>query len=132
MLRKKTRHFIALFTAVMLVWGQLMVAAYACPQLVAPESQPAMMESGMMMAGCTQMEQKDESSSALCKAHCEQSPQVTSVSSLDMPPLTLVAILEVPHFYSAGIQSGQSLYSNLPLAVNGSPPLRIQFQVFRI
>lgn len=110
-----------------------MVAAYACPQLTSSGSQPAAM--GMeaaMMADCSQMEQKVDQSSPLCKAHCEQSPQVTSIPSLDLQPSVLVAILEVPKFHLAGVQSGQSLRGYLPLAVNGSPPLRIQYQVFRI
>lgn len=131
MFKKSTRRFISLLTTVVLVWGQLSVAAYACPQLAPSEPPSAVMES-VMSEGCAQAGQMEKSSSSLCKAHCEHESQSSQTPAVNLPPALLVTILEIPGFNPDGLQSIQHLHNYFPPLTNGSPPLRIQYQVFRI
>lgn len=131
MFRKKTRRLVSLLTAMILVWSQFMVVAYACPQLIPSEPASTAMESAMP-PDCAQMGQKDNQPSPLCKAHCEQSPQSNQTPSLDLPPAALAAIPGTPRFDLAGLQLGPTIRNDSLCLTDGSPPLRIQYQVFRI
>lgn len=131
MFRKKTRRLVSLLTAMILVWSQFMVVAYACPQLIPSEPAPTAMESAMP-PDCAQMGQKDNQPSPLCKAHCEQSPQSNQTPSLDLLSSALAAIPGTPRFDLAGLQLGPTIRNDSPCLTDGSPPLRIQYQVFRI
>ncbi len=131
MLLKKTRRLISLLTAMILVWSQISVAAYACQQLAPSEPPSAAMESAMS-EGCVQVGQMDNKSSPLCKAHCAQVSQSSQTPALNLPPLVLVAILEIPRFNLVSLQPVQYIHDDFPPLTDGSPPLRIQYQVFRI
>lgn len=75
----------------------------------------------------------DESPSPLCLAHCEHAAQIQQDVSPDLPPVGLYALFEVPRpDVGADLWFG-AIVPHLPLHLTeGSPPLRIQFQVFRI
>jgi len=126
----KTRRLIALFAAATLVWSQLAVVAYACPQPVVSKLAPVAIHS-VMAADCL-MGQMDNQSSPLCKAHCVQPSQSHQTASLDIPSALLVAIVDLPKFNPDHTQSGPFFRSDFFPVTDGQPPLRIQYQVFRI
>jgi hypothetical protein len=75
-----------------------------------------------------------DQSSPLCLAHCEQSAQSHQISSVpDLPPVALVTLFEIlkPNIGS-DTQSSIFVYHHFLSLTEGSPPLRIQYQVFRI
>lgn len=135
MYRKKTRFQVSLFVIMMLTWGQLMVVAHACSQL-SPVANALVNISAPMQADCTGMEglpTTGDQPSPLCLAHCEQPSQSHQTSALELPPVGLVTFFEV-------LQPNTSNNTQLNIFVHhfflslteGSPPLRIQYQVFRI
>lgn len=75
----------------------------------------------------------DESRSPLCHAHCEQVAQMLQHGAPDLSPVGLVALFELPRpdVGAAMHSSTVVLHPQLHLT-QGSPPLRIQYQVFRI
>ncbi|TCV89052.1 hypothetical protein [Sulfurirhabdus autotrophica] len=127
----KASRLISFLTILMLVVSQFMVAAYACPQVLPSEPLSAELESAMPM-DCPQMSHKDSQSSPLCKAHCDQTAQLNQTHSLDLSPSLFVAILDLPKFKLVNVQPGYDGRNNFLLLASGSPPLRIQFKVFRI
>ncbi len=134
----KTRRLIALLTATLLVWSQLALAAYACQQPVTADPAAPAARQLAMSADCPmgqvadQGEQRDDQSTPLCKAHCVQQPQSHQTATLDMPAVQLAAFFVLPHFQPDSLQSGTFLRSDSLPSARGSPPLRIQYQVFRI
>lgn len=127
-LSRTQRVFAALFTVLSLLFTQLAVAAYACPDL-APEAMAAkvMQEA---MPGCTDM---DMVKPGLCHAHCASGHQ-----SLDAP-----AAPHIGAFIATGLvtvlPAGVVFHSVLPtritpalLARSTAPPLAIRHCCFRI
>lgn len=126
MMRKKIRCGLALLCAAMLVWSQLALAAYACPQLSSPLVAAAMSE---MPADCAaEMHTKP---SPLCEAHCAQSVQASQTPSIDLPPLALTSLWLVSLFDGFEPAPGRAFHDRPAWLADASPPLRIQFQVFR-
>lgn len=126
MTRKKTRRWIALLCAAMLVWSQFAVAAYACPQLVSLIAPAAAAE---MPADCAAgMNAKP---SPLCKAHCAQSAQSSQTPSIDIPPLALASLWLISPFATFEPSPARAIHDRPMWLAAASPPLRIQFQVFR-
>ncbi len=130
MLRMNTRRLIALFAAVTLVWGQLAVAAYACTQPAVAESSSMVISSAMQADDCHRS--MDEQSTPLCKAHCVQPAQSHQIAAPDIPSVQLVAIFDLPRLSPDNTRSGAFSRNDLPRSPDSSPPLRIQYQVFRI
>ena len=85
-----------------------------------------------MPEGCVHAGQMDKASYPLCKAHCAQASQSSQTPAFNLPPSVLVAILEIPRFNPVSLQPVQYLHNDFPPLTDGSPPLRIQYQVFRI
>ncbi len=77
---------------------------------------------------------RGEQPSPLCLAHCEQSAQSHQTSPIpDLPLAVLVTLFEV--FQSNVVNSIASvslIFHSFLSLTEGSPPLRIQYQVFRI
>ena len=126
MIRKKTRRLIALLCAAMLVWSQLALAAYACP-LVAPAAAPA--ADMDMPADCAA--EMNAKPSPLCKAHCAQSAQSNQTPSVDIPPLALASMVSAPALDVFEQRPARALHVHAVWLADASPPLRIQYQVFR-
>lgn len=126
MMRKKTHRWIALLCAAMLVWSQLALAAYACPQLV-PLAAPAAEEE--MPADCAA--EMNTNPSPLCKAHCAQSAQSSQTPSIDIPPFALTSLWFISPFAAFEASPVRAIHDRPVWLVDASPPLRIQFQVFR-
>jgi hypothetical protein len=126
MFRKKTRRLMVFLYSAMLVWAQLAVSAYACPVF---SFDPAPLAVAEMPSDCAG--HMDSKPSPLCVAHCEQSPQTSQTASIDIPPVILVS-LGVPLQPDMPERLPSSALHAQPLWLAGaSPPLRIQYQVFR-
>jgi hypothetical protein len=128
MFRKKIRRLLAFFCAVVLMSTQFAVAAYACPQLT-PSAEQAAEEANMPPDCAREMESK---LSPLCKAHCDQSAQSNQVPTIDNLPLALVELWVVSHLDTFHMLTVPTLRDGPVWLTDGSPPLRIQYQVFRI
>ena len=125
MFSRKIRRFVILLCAVMLMSSQYAVASYVCPNMSLTE----MSAMNMDMADCTH--EMVATTTPLCKAHCEQSPQSSEVPSITFAPFMVQT--EWSLVYLDAFKLASSLTYNSPVwQTDGSPPLRIQFQVFRI
>ena len=137
MYRKKTRLQISLFLIMMLTWGQFMMMAHACSQQSPVSSNPVRM-SASMPADCAGMEgsptPEDNQPSPLCLAHCQQSAQSHQTPAVpDLPLADLTTLFEVLQpMVGNGTSTSAFTRSYFLSMMEGSPPLRIQYQVFRI
>jgi hypothetical protein len=137
MYRKKTRLQISLFLIMMLTWGQFMMVAHACSQQ-SPVSSDLVRMSAPMPADCTGMEgspaTEDNPPSPLCLAHCQQSAQSHQTPAVpDLPLADLATLFEVLQpMAGKGTSTSAITRAYFLSMMEGSPPLRIQYQVFRI
>lgn len=122
------RVFAALFTVLSLLFTQLAVAAYACPDLAAEAMAAKVMQDAM--PGCTDM---GMGKPGLCHAHCASGHQ-----SLDAPSVPHVGAFIATGLVSV-LASGIVFSSALPIRLNATllarstaPPLAIRHCCFRI
>lgn len=117
----------------MLVWSQLVVAGYACPQL-SPQNDFASMPHEAM-PGAMPMDcggNLDPDQPTLCKAHCEQSSQSSQSNAPDLPPLNLTTVIWLALLPDQLNLRPTQAFDTSPARLTGAaPPLRIQYQVFR-
>ncbi len=127
-LPRTQRAFAALFTVLSLLFTQLAVAAYACPDLAAEAMAAKVMQEAM--PGCTDM---GIGKPGLCHAHCASGHQ-----SLDAPaaphvgafiPSGLVTVLPVCAVFNSVLPT--RVNATL-LARSTAPPLAIRHCCFRI
>ena len=130
MFRKKIRRTLAFLCAVILISGQFAVAAYACPQEMAPFAALSAAEEANMSPDCAR-EMKSKPS-PLCKAHCDQSAQSSQVPAIDLLPFAGFELWALSHLDTVDQPSSLVLRDSPEWLVDASPPLRIQYQVFRI
>lgn len=134
MFRKQTRRLIAFLCTAMLLWSQLAVAAYACPRDFSTLASHAVSMQDMP-ADCTgdmgDMDM-DAKPSPLCKAHCDPSAQADHRASLDIPPLALMSAAPVSLIDLSAQPAARVCPVRPAWLADASPPLRIQYQVFRI
>lgn len=129
MFSRNLRRILAFLCAVILMSGQIAVAAYACP-LNASVDVPAAVEEANMPPDCArEMRAKP---SPLCKAHCDQSSQSNQVPALDLLPAVLLSLWIAPSPDPFDPASSHPIPDEPRWLADGSPPLRIQYQVFRI
>lgn len=107
----------------MLMSSQYAVASYVCPNM-------SPMDISGMSADC--MHEMEAATSSLCKAHCDQSPQSHEVSPVTIAPFMVQTHWTLDYPDVVELVSSRSFNINPVLHSDGSPPLRIQFQVFRI
>lgn len=129
MFRKNTRRLMTFLCAAVLVWAQLAVTAYACPfSGFSPETAETIVMADMPADCAMQMEIQP---SPLCVEHCKHSPQSSQTASVDIPPAMLLSVGSALSFDMPGpALAGTDHIRPLWLA-DASPPLRIQYQVFR-
>ena len=112
-----------------------MVSAYACSML-SPVMDSMKNVSAATSDDCMEMAQAPSNGyhpSPLCQAHCEQTSQSHQTSVPDLPVSSLVALFEIPRLLVDSYGQARFIYQHLiPASTDGSPPLRIQYQVFRI
>lgn len=126
---------LAWFLALMLVFSQLVTAAYACVENVTghppmPEPMASSMGHGAMagMADC-EMTQKEQP--VACKVHCERDSQSSDARVPNLPPPVLFTLFVAPALVDAITETAPVARPEPPTLVAASPPLRLQYQVFR-
>ena len=125
----KISRFVAFLSAVMLAWSQIAISAYACPQ--------DMLASIASMAAKTDMpvdcaKQMDDNPTPLCKAHCDQSSQSSQTPTMFVPAIALIELWPQTTLGSMEPMLPTRFAQAAPNKLAGaSPPLRIQYQVFR-
>lgn len=129
MFPRKLRRVFAFLCAVILVSSQIAVAAYACP-LNASMDVSAAVEEANMPPDCAQ--EMGAKPSPLCKAHCDQSSQSNQVPVLDLLPAVLLSLWIAPSLDPFDQASSRPIPDEPRWLADSSPPLRIQYQVFRI
>ncbi|WP_228893955.1 hypothetical protein [Pseudoduganella aquatica] len=127
-LPRTQRVFAALLTVLSLLFTQLAVAAYACPDLVMEAMAAKVMQDAM--PGCTEM---NVGKPGLCQAHCASGHQ-----SLDAPATPhigafiatgMVAVIPIRVVFDSELPT---LVSSTLLARSTAPPLAIRHCCFRI
>ncbi len=135
MLRRLKSSFMTWLTVCLLVFTQLAVSAYACANTgMSADMADATAASSMTMP---MAEMPDCEMTAvqqhpvICNAHCQKDAQSAdnNVPVLH-PPLLLVLFLTAP--FADATQPLVSALSAGPTPTASPPPLRIQYQVFRI
>ena len=121
----------------MLGSSQLLTAAHACQQALpfenAPVTDVAPMPADCIGMGMDTVPANDESSSPLCHVHCEHAAQLQQTAVPDLPPVGLIALFVVFQPDARGNMRPGVIDPHPFLSLTeGSPPLRIQYQVFRI
>lgn len=129
-LSRSTRFLAALVTLFSLLFTQLAVAAYVCPNLATSPISTAADSGQGAMSGCTGM---DEQQPGLCKAHCDRNHQ-----TLDTPAAPHVAPFVATSLTCVLPDAGVAapVLANrdaaLPLEHATSPPIAIRHCCFRI
>jgi hypothetical protein len=129
--RTPTRLWTTLAVVLCLLWAQLALAAYVCPQWVQPTAVAAM----AAMPGCDAMaaEQMDPDQPALCHAAGEASPQSAHQSSgVDLPSPVWAALWTLAWLLPVLVCTAMLLPAARSLRPPGSPPLYLFNQVFRL
>lgn len=129
MFPRSLRRVLAFLCAMILMSSQMAVAAYACPLSASMEASAAVEETNMPPDCAQEMSAKP---SPLCKAHCDQSSQSNQVPALDLLPVVLLSLWIAPSFDPFDPTSSRPIPDEPRWLADGSPPLRIQYQVFRI
>lgn len=126
---RKARPLTVCLFAVLLVFGQFIAAAYACPQ-EAPGALATLSADSDMSPDCAK--QMNDKPSPACKAHCDQSSQSNLTPSLVVPPIALVALWALTPFDKIDtLPATRSVPTVSKKQAGVSPPLRVQYQVFR-
>jgi hypothetical protein len=119
----------AIVALLSLLFMQLAVAAYACPNLVPAQPAPMLDSAGQPMANCTQI---DRQSPTLCQEHVhKQTP------SLDKPDAPVVMPFVAAGFALPLVWPDHGAAASAPPAVflhasGTSPPIAIRHCCFRL
>lgn len=95
--QRRHRLTITFFVVLALLFSQLALANYACPQQAGPTAMAAMMEAGVPCEGM------DQDQPGLCAAHSSSAAQ--SFEAVKVPTLSLpmvVQVLELPLLFASG------------------------------
>ncbi|BCL74350.1 hypothetical protein JHS3_00860 [Jeongeupia sp. HS-3] len=120
---------LACFLALLLVFSQLVTAAYACVEAL-PAAQTAPMSVQMMdMSECGDMQQMAQP--VICKAHCQKDAQSADVQLPQLSAPLFIALFFAMPYLETPDSTTLSTRVVPPTLIASSPPLRIQYQVFR-
>lgn len=130
-LTKISRLFAAGLTLFALLFTQLAVAAYACPEL--GQSSPVAVELiiDADMPGCQGMP-PDQAAPTLCAAHCDEPAQSADTTSAPAVQPFIQAALSVVLTYGNAARFTHLMPDRGNLNRSGSPPLIIRNCCFRI
>lgn len=124
---RSSRIVAALFTLFSLLFTQLAVASYTCPQLSMADHAGARMQD---MPGCSGM---DAGNPNLCAAHCDAGHQSLDIAAAPqaLPFIAGQLTLVLP---SLGLMSADAIApaATPPLTRTTAPPLAIRHCCFRI
>lgn len=127
----RTRVLTALVALFSLLFMQLAVAAYACPNL-APVQQRAVMfdGSGQPMADCPNV---DKQSPNLCEAHTQKAAQsIYKADPTSIQPFTAPGLIMHVAMPEAPADSGSGIAAVSLLARSTAPPISIRNCCFRL
>ena len=128
MSNKFSRQVFAAFLGVLLLSSQYAVASYVCLKSSSVDMS-AFADVDMSEECAVEMKLKP---SSLCKAHCDQTSQSSEIQVVNFP-VFLAYTVRIIDFIHPDDRSSSGVFNNSPLWLrDGSPPLRIQYQVFRI
>jgi len=125
-LTRTSRFIAALITLFSLLFTQLAVASYSCPQQSTVNHASVMQD----MPGCTGMDAQQPS---LCAAHCDAGHQSLDAAAAPqvLPFIACQLALVLPPIVSA-VSGLAAPAASLPLTRSTAPPLAIQHCCFRI
>jgi hypothetical protein len=128
---RRTRFLAAVVALFGLLFMQLAVAAYACPNLAPVQQRTVMLDaSGKPMVDCPEV---DKQSPSLCQAHTQKVAQ--SLDKADPPsiqpftPIGLVASIVAP---APAVESGFDNATSFLRARSTAPPIAIRNCCFRL
>lgn len=139
-MKRSLLRSIAKFVVGALLFGQLAVAAYACPQAM-PTPGPASQDlktadsppaASASMPGCDgSMGAMDPASPNLCAEHCKYGQQSDRASTVTVPVVALTALYSTPTVPAAA-PPPRPAAASISALVAASPPHAIAHCVFRI
>lgn len=132
MLTRTNRRLAAIVGIAALLFSQMAVAAYACPEKAHAGGgayATAADEMHAAMPGCGERDSNSENVN-LCQQHCQAGSQAVQTSPQTLPPAVLASttVIELPQPVAA---SGIVAVSTLPERSTSPPPL-LRFGVLRI
>ncbi|MDB5801445.1 MAG: hypothetical protein JWL63_2384 [Rhodocyclales bacterium] len=123
-------RFVSRLLLASMLFMQLAVAAYACPQDVLDRSRPAMAAMADMQ-DCAQMSQYDKAAPGLCAEHCHPAQQLTPHADAPSVPMALPGGFFVPLPASESLALPLARYADV-LTLASSPPHTLLHCCFRI
>ena len=128
---RRTRFLTALVALFSLLFMQLAVAAYACPNLAPVQQRAAMLDaSGQPMLDCPNV---DKQSPNLCQAHTQKAAQ--SIDKADPPsiqPFTAIGLIFHVVMPEAPAESGPGIAAVSLQVRTTAPPISIRNCCFRL
>ncbi|WP_432720076.1 hypothetical protein R0381_003454 [Jeongeupia wiesaeckerbachi] len=115
---------LAWLVAILLVFAQLVTAAYACAEALPPQPRAPMLD----MSDCDMLEMVQP---VICKAHCQNGAQSADVQLPQLAAPLFVALFLASPYLEAPDAGTVQARGDPPTLIAASPPLRIQYQVFR-
>ncbi|WP_293932400.1 hypothetical protein [Iodobacter sp.] len=118
-----------LLMMILLTFSQFVVAAYACADALASlPTAPAMVQMADM-SDCVDM--KANQQPLVCKAHCQKDSQLEAHKTPDLPAPQLFILFYLAPLFDSYLPMANQQLAAPPTLLASSPPLRIQYQVFR-
>ncbi|MBM3115479.1 hypothetical protein [Jeongeupia naejangsanensis] len=115
---------LAWLVAILLVFAQLVTAAYACAEALPPQPSAPMLD----MSDCD-MQQMTQP--VICKAHCQKEAQSADVQLPQLTAPFFVALFFASPYLETPDAAVVQARAIPPTLIAASPPLRIRYQVFR-
>jgi len=127
---RTSRLLTALVVLFSLLFTQLAVAAYACPDMAPVKAALMLDAAGQPMQDCPM---NDKASPSLCAAHAKVSPlSVDKADPAPIAPFAAGALLTVLALAETSLPSGVSLHPEALLPLGTAPPISILHCRFHI
>jgi hypothetical protein len=135
MFRRFRSPRLAWFLALLLAFSQLVTAAYACMQDESPHrvehADMSALSHAHAMSGMSDCDMTQQAQPITCKVHCEKNSQSADVRLPNISAPILFALFLAPPVLDAAQANTPVTRPEPPTLVAASPPLRLQYQVFR-
>lgn len=131
MLRRLRSARIAWVAILLLMFSQLATAAYACAVGPADHMPSMSMGHDEEMEGMDGCEISRKAPPVACKVHCEKDSQSSEVRVPSVSAPVLVALFFIPTLADVVTAVDEGIPAEPPTLVASSPPIRLQYQVFR-
>lgn len=128
---RRNRFLSAVIALLSLLFMQLAVAAYACPNLAQEPQRSAMLDaSGQPMADCPEVDKQNPS---LCQAHTQKAAQsIDKAEAPSIQPFTALALIMHVLMPQAPAESGPGIAAASLQARSTAPPIPIRNCCFRL